>query len=85
MRQLFRPSPGSLDYRAPRLGGGASSGGYQYIPQPAPVQQDDSAQQEAARKERLADAKSIGRSATILTDYALAMKSPSVLKPTLGA
>jgi propanediol dehydratase small subunit len=49
------------------------------------VQQDDSAQQAAARKERLADAKAIGRSATILTDYALAMKSPSVLKPTLGA
>jgi len=52
---------------------------------PTPPQQDDSAQLEAARKERQADALATGRSATILTDYALAMKQPNTLKPTLGA
>jgi len=52
---------------------------------PTPPQQDDSAQLEAARKERMADAQATGRSATILTDYALAMKQPNTLKPTLGA
>jgi hypothetical protein len=56
-----------------------------FVPAPTPPVQDDSAQREAARKERLADTKAVGRSATILTDYALATKAPPTLKATLGA
>lgn len=63
--------------------GGAPQPSYQPMPStPAP---DDTAAQAAAAKERLADAQALGRSATILTDYALATKTPPTLKPTLGA
>lgn len=64
---------------------GSSPSQPQFIPQPTPPVIDDAAQREAARKERLADDKAVGRSATIFTDYALATKTPNTLKPTLGA
>lgn len=65
------------------FGGGIPS--QPYVPSPSAPVQDDSAQREAARKARLAGDKAIGRSGTILTDYALATQTPSTLKPTLGA
>jgi hypothetical protein len=54
---------------------------------PTPPKDDgtDPAQLEAARKERLADQRSLGRSDTILTQYALAVAKPNTLKATLGA
>ena len=64
---------------------GGGGGSTPWIPEPTPPARDDSASQEAARKERLADLKGTGRSSTILTDYALATSAPSVLKATLGA
>lgn len=77
------PEAGGSDAMSGLFGGGASSA--PWIPEPTPPVRDDSAQEEAARKERLADLKGTGRGATILTDYALATSAPSVLKPTLGA
>lgn len=53
-------------------------------PAPTPPTNDDAAAKEAARKERAAMAQSVGRSNTILTDFALATQAPGVLKKTLG-
>lgn len=74
--------PGEDDVMAGLFGSNQST---PWVPSPTPPAQDNSAQEEAARKERLADLKGTGRGATILTDYALATAAPSVLKPTLGA
>jgi hypothetical protein len=67
---------------------GALFGGMQAQPayQPAPTvpAPDDGAAKEAARKQRAADDASTGRSATILTNYAMATQQPSTLKQTLG-
>lgn len=52
---------------------------------PTAPTQNDAAQQEAKRAELAAQAKQVGRSATILTDYALATQQPNTLKATLGA
>lgn len=57
----------------------------QYVQMPTVPTQDDGAAKEAARKERLADSLAVGRSSTILTDYALASQTPRTLKATLGA
>lgn len=56
----------------------------QYVPMPTVPAPDDSAAREAARKERLADSLAVGRSSTILTDYAIASQTPPTLKKTLG-
>lgn len=74
--------PGEGDVMAGLFGGNQST---PWVPAPTPPAPDNSAQEEAARKERLADLKGTGRGATILTDYAMATATPSVLKPTLGA
>lgn len=53
-------------------------------PPPAAPTTNDPAAEDAARKERFAQQQSIGRSGTILTDFALAMQQPTTLKKTLG-
>lgn len=69
-------------------GGGNVMGGPSappFVPAPTPPAPDDSAAIAAANAERLADEKSIGRSATILTDYAQATQPAPVRSATLGA
>ena len=53
-------------------------------PQPEAPKPDNAAAEEAARKERLAMQQGVGRSNTILTDFALATTSPNTIKQTLG-
>lgn len=59
----------------------------QYVPAPAApaAPADNSAAIAAANKERLEEERAVGRSATILTDYALATQQAPVRSPTLGA
>lgn len=52
---------------------------------PSPAAPPTPEQTQQRQQIEVADARSAGRSDTILTDYALATKKPSTLKETLGA
>jgi hypothetical protein len=79
------------DAMAGILGGGGGSGGG-YIPIPSPTQQQPTvpvpntgASDAAAAAERLANARMVGRSATILEDYGMATQPAPARQATLGA
>jgi hypothetical protein len=80
---LGSDQPGGDHVMASLFGG--SPAPQPYIPMPSAPAPDDSAAQDAKRKELAADQGAVGRSQTILTQYALASQAPDVLKKTLGA
>lgn len=83
---MLRPhaaSPFREVYAMASLFGGGQAQVTQPV-QPVTPTPDDTAAQDAQRKELAADQASVGRSQTILTQYALATQQPNTLKATLG-